>query len=113
MVKYVAHPLNYRNIPSYGLGMASWLHFPARHDLRWSGGAAPEFVRSSAVPAWPLLGDALKLTTGSQIQKVEFSHSLRTAQETVFRMKQDVKLLDNRPLSPFLFVITHNYFFSR
>merc|ERR1712168_1266843 len=81
-----------------GLGMASWLHFPARHDLRWSGGAAPEFVRSSAVPAWPLLGDALKLTTGSQIQKVEFSHSLRTAQETVFRMKQDVKLLDNRPL---------------
>merc|ERR1712198_591621 len=94
MVKYVAHPLNYRNIPSYGLGMASWLHFPARHDLRWSGGAAPEFVRSSAVPAWPLLGDALKLTTGSQIQKVEFSLSFSLS-----------------PSSPFLFVITHNYFF--
>ena len=31
---------------------------------------SPEFVRSSAVPAWPLLGDALKLSTGSEIQKV-------------------------------------------
>jgi len=98
MVKYVAHPLNYRCIPSYNLGLASWLHFPARHDLRYGAGTAPEFVRSSAVPAVPLLGDALTLSTNSAIQKVDFSHSLRGAQETVFRLKQDVKLLDNRPL---------------
>jgi len=98
MVKYVAHPLNYRKIGSYDLGLASWLHFPARNDLRAAQGAAPDFIRSSAVPAFPLLGDALTLSTGSAIQKVDFSHSLRAAQETVFRLKQDVKLLDNRPL---------------
>merc|ERR1712121_6260 len=98
MVKYVAHPLNYRKIGSYDLGLASWLHFPARNDLRAAQGAAPDFIRSSAVPAFPLLGDALTLSTGSAIQKVDFSHSLRAAQEPVFRLKQDVKLLDNRPL---------------
>jgi len=98
MVKYVAHPLNYRNISSYDLGLASWLHFPARNDLRAGQGAAPEFVRSSAVPAVPLLGNALNLTTGSGVQKVEFKSSLGAAQQSVFRLKQDVKLLDNRPL---------------
>jgi len=98
MVKYVAHPLNYRNISSYDLGLSTWLHFPARNDLRAAPGAAPDFVRSSAVPAWPLLGNAFDLSVGSGIQKVDFNHSLRTAQQTVFRLKQDVKLLDNRPL---------------
>jgi len=98
MVKYVAHPLNYRKIGSYDLGLASWLHFPARNDLRAGAGVTPDFVRSSAVPAFPLLGDALNLSSASAVQKVDFSHSLRAAQQTVFRLKQDVKLLDNRPL---------------
>jgi len=97
MVKYVAHPLNYRKIGSYDLGLSTWLHFPARNDLRAAPSAAPEFVRSSAVPLLPLLGNAFNLSN-SGVQKVEFSHSLRAAQETVFRLKQDVKLLDNRPI---------------
>merc|ERR1711931_326470 len=65
MVKYVAHPLNYRKIGSYDLGLASWLHFPARNDLRAGAGVTPDFVPSSAVPAFPLLGDALNLSSAS------------------------------------------------
>lgn len=99
MGKFDSHPLNYRNIPSYDLGLASWLHFPTRNDLRAGQGVTPEFVRSSAVPAAPLLGNALNLSNGySSIQSVEFNTSMRSAQQAVFRLKQDVKLLDNRPL---------------
>jgi len=98
MVKYVAHPLNYRRIPSYGLGLADWMYFPARHDLRYSGAECPSYVPSSAIPARPLVGDALDLTVKSGVQKVDFNHSSRTAAETLFRLKQDIKLLDNRPL---------------
>jgi len=97
MPKYVAHPLNYRATPSYDLPMTLWIHAPSRNDLRADRGAAPEFIRSSAVPAWPLVGNAFNLANDTQA-KVDFSHSLRGAQEAVFRLKQDVKLLDNRPL---------------
>jgi len=98
MPGYLAHPLNYRNISSYDLGLTSWLHLPARSDLRAPVTGAPEFVRSSAVPALPLVGNAFNLANGAALQKLEVSQSLGNAGEILFRLKQDIKLLDNRPL---------------